>query len=45
MDGFTIRRMGDQPTKIRVVMYLEHFPEQYKVVPDLGEFLNHCDVP
>ena len=44
MDGFTIRRTGDQPTKIRVVMYLEHFPEQYKVVPELGEFLNHCDV-
>lgn len=39
MDGFTIRRTGDQPTKIRVVMYLEHFPEQYKVVPELGNIL------
>ncbi|EDR09451.1 uncharacterized protein LACBIDRAFT_319065 [Laccaria bicolor S238N-H82] len=29
MDGFTIRRTGDQPTKIRVVMY----------VPELGNIL------
>lgn len=37
MDGFTVRRTGDVPTKIRVMIYLEHFPEQYKVRPELGE--------
>jgi len=39
LDGFTIRRTGDQPTKIRVVMHLEHFPEQYKVQPELANIL------
>lgn len=36
MDGFTIRRTGDVPTKIRIVLYLEHFPQQFKVAPELG---------
>ena len=36
LDGFTIRRKGDAVTKVRVVMYLEQQPEQYKVHPDLG---------
>jgi SWI/SNF-related matrix-associated actin-dependent regulator of chromatin subfamily D len=39
MDGFTIRRTGDSPTKMRVLLYLEHFPEQYKVLPELGSIL------
>ncbi|PPQ81123.1 hypothetical protein CVT26_011233 [Gymnopilus dilepis] len=39
MDGFTIRRTGDAPTKIRIIMYLENFPEQYKVHPELGSVL------
>ncbi|KDR73958.1 hypothetical protein GALMADRAFT_250674 [Galerina marginata CBS 339.88] len=39
LDGFTVRRTGDAPTKIRVVMYLDHFPEQYKVLPELGSVL------
>ncbi|KAF4611499.1 hypothetical protein D9613_003669 [Agrocybe pediades] len=39
LDGFTIRRTGDTPTKIRVLMYLDHFPEQYKVLPELGSIL------
>jgi SWI/SNF-related matrix-associated actin-dependent regulator of chromatin subfamily D len=39
LDGFTVRRMGDQPTKIRIVMHLEHFPEQYRVQPELGNML------
>lgn len=36
LDGFTIRRTGDKPTKIRLVMYLQQQPQQYKVHPDLG---------
>ncbi|KAF8153953.1 SWI/SNF complex protein [Crassisporium funariophilum] len=39
LDGFTIRRTGDTPTKLRIVMYLDHFPEQYKVLPELGNIL------
>ncbi|PFH47618.1 hypothetical protein AMATHDRAFT_67415 [Amanita thiersii Skay4041] len=39
LDGFTVRRTGDSATRIRVVMYLEHFPEQYKVLPDLANVL------
>lgn len=36
LDGFTVRRKGDGPTKIRIVLHLEQQPEQYKVHPDLG---------
>ncbi|KAG5637443.1 hypothetical protein H0H81_004552 [Sphagnurus paluster] len=39
LDGFSVRRTGDAPTNLRVVMYLEHFPEQFKVVGDLGAVL------
>jgi len=39
LDGFTIKRTGDQPTKLRVVTYLEHFPEQYKILAELGAAL------
>ncbi|KAI0686141.1 SWI/SNF complex 60 kDa subunit [Earliella scabrosa] len=39
LDGFTIRRKGDAPTKIRIVMHLEQQPEQYRVHPDLGNIL------
>ncbi|KDQ52354.1 hypothetical protein JAAARDRAFT_162811 [Jaapia argillacea MUCL 33604] len=38
-DGFTIRRTGDTPTKVRVLMYLEHQPEQYKVKAELANVL------
>ncbi|KAK7031327.1 SWI/SNF and RSC complexes subunit ssr3 [Favolaschia claudopus] len=39
LDGFTIRRKGDAPTKVRLVMYLEHYPEQFRVMPELGNLL------
>lgn len=39
LDGFTIRRKGDTPTKIRVLLYLDQQPEQYKIHPDLGNLL------
>ncbi|KAH9936917.1 SWI/SNF complex 60 kDa subunit [Amylocystis lapponica] len=39
LDGFTIRRKGDTPTKIRVILHLEQSPEQYKVHPELGNIL------
>ncbi|KAH0834162.1 SWI/SNF complex 60 kDa subunit [Lanmaoa asiatica] len=37
LDGFTVRRTGDQPTRVRILMHLEQTPEQYKVSPDLGK--------
>ena len=39
MDGFTIRRKGDATTKMRIMLYLEQQPEQYKLHADLGRFL------
>ncbi|KAL0566173.1 SWI/SNF and RSC complex subunit Ssr3 [Marasmius crinis-equi] len=37
MDGSTVRRTGhDTPTNIRIVLYLDHYPEQYKVSPELA---------
>ncbi|EPQ55665.1 hypothetical protein GLOTRDRAFT_138501 [Gloeophyllum trabeum ATCC 11539] len=39
LDGFTIRRTGDKPVKLRILMYLEHQPEQFKVAPELGNVL------
>ncbi|KAF7309650.1 SWI/SNF and RSC complex subunit [Mycena indigotica] len=39
LDGFTVRRTGDMPTKVRVIINLEQFPEQYRVVPELGNIL------
>jgi len=39
LDGFTVRRTGDVPTKVRIVMYLNHHPEQFKVSPELGNVL------
>ncbi|TFY76960.1 hypothetical protein EWM64_g7050 [Hericium alpestre] len=39
LDGFTVRRTGDTPTKVRIILHLEHHPEQYKVHPELGNIL------
>ncbi|KAF9265064.1 SWI/SNF complex 60 kDa subunit [Marasmius fiardii PR-910] len=39
MDGFTVRRTGDTPTTMRVVIYLDHYPEHFKVAPELGNIL------
>ncbi|THV05288.1 SWI/SNF complex 60 kDa subunit [Dendrothele bispora CBS 962.96] len=39
LDGFTVRRSGDAPTGIRVLIYLDHYPEQFGVAPELGDIL------
>ena len=36
MDGFTLRKTGDAPARIRIILYLNHQPSQYKLHPDLG---------
>ncbi|KAJ7432954.1 hypothetical protein B0H11DRAFT_2259901 [Mycena galericulata] len=38
-DGFTIRRKGDALTTVHLIMYLEHYPQQYRVIPELGNIL------
>ncbi|PAV15930.1 SWI SNF complex 60 kDa subunit [Pyrrhoderma noxium] len=40
IDGFTVRRTGDLPTKVRVAIFLDHYPDQFKVHPDLGSILD-----
>jgi len=39
LDGFTIRRTGDIPTKVRLVLHLQQYPEQFRVLPELGNIL------
>ncbi|EAU87711.1 SWI/SNF complex 60 kDa subunit, partial [Coprinopsis cinerea okayama7 len=39
LDGFTVRRTGDVPTKIRVILHLEHYPEHFKLAPELADVL------
>ncbi|KAH9953605.1 SWI/SNF complex subunit [Russula dissimulans] len=39
LDGFTIRRMGDTPTKARLILHLQQYPEQFRVLPELGNVL------
>ena len=40
LDGFTVRRTGDTPTKVRIMIYLEHYPDNFKVQPALGSILD-----
>ncbi|KAI0276765.1 hypothetical protein BC826DRAFT_976739, partial [Russula brevipes] len=35
LDGFTIRRTGDTPAKVRLVLNLQQYPEQFRVAPEL----------
>ena len=42
LDGFTIRRKGDAPTKVHTVIYLDQQPEQFKLHADLGAFSPPC---
>ncbi|KZT25067.1 SWI/SNF complex protein [Neolentinus lepideus HHB14362 ss-1] len=39
LDGFTVRRTGDKPVKIRILIYIEHQPEQHKIKPELASAL------
>ncbi|KAH9980570.1 SWI/SNF complex subunit [Russula compacta] len=39
LDGFTIRRTGDTPTKVRLILHLQQYPEQFRVAPELGNIL------
>jgi len=39
LDGFTIRRTGDTPTKVRLILHLQQYPEQFRVLPELGNVL------
>ncbi|TFK97535.1 SWI/SNF complex 60 kDa subunit [Pterulicium gracile] len=39
LDGFTVRRTGDNLTNVRVVLYLDHQPPQFKVHPELANVI------
>jgi SWI/SNF-related matrix-associated actin-dependent regulator of chromatin subfamily D len=39
LDGFTVRRTGDAPTNIRVVLYLEHQPPVFRIQSELADIL------
>ncbi|VDB86612.1 unnamed protein product [Peniophora sp. CBMAI 1063] len=39
LDGFTIRRMGDRPTNMRIMLYLDHHPELFKVNQELAALI------
>lgn len=45
LDGFTIRRTGDVLTKIRLILFLDHMPEQFKVAPELGHIILRPTLP
>jgi len=40
IDGFNLRRTGDRPIDLRIVMAIEHQPDQYKLSPMLSSLLN-----
>lgn len=39
-DGFEIRRRGDEPVEVRILMALDGQPERYKVSPQLAKLLH-----
>ncbi|KAK5575320.1 hypothetical protein RB653_010578 [Dictyostelium firmibasis] len=43
-DGFEIKRNGNQEVDIKILMYLDHVPQKYKVLGGLSQLLNiHTD--
>ena len=39
LDGFNVRRTGDSQVKIRVIIHLDQYPEQFKVDPELSSII------
>ncbi|EGC30910.1 hypothetical protein DICPUDRAFT_83174 [Dictyostelium purpureum] len=43
-DGFEIKRNGNQELDVKILMYLDHVPQKYKVLGGLSQLLNiHTD--
>lgn len=40
LDGFEIKRKGNVPTKVKIVLYPAYTPERYSLSPELGSLLD-----
>lgn len=40
LDGFEIKRKGDMPTKVKIVLYPAYTPERYSLAPELANLLD-----
>lgn len=38
-DGFEIKRRGDQPVEVRVILHLDQYPDRFKVLAPLSELI------
>lgn len=39
LDGFEIKRRGDQPLDCRIIIHLDQYPEKFKVLPPLCDMI------
>ncbi|KAJ9098493.1 hypothetical protein QFC19_006361 [Naganishia cerealis] len=39
VDGFEIKRRGDQPVDCRIIIHLDQYPEKFKVLPPLCDLI------
>lgn len=39
LDGFEIKRRGDQPVDCRIIIHLDQYPEKFKVLPPLCDLI------
>ncbi|GHJ86730.1 hypothetical protein NliqN6_3132 [Naganishia liquefaciens] len=39
LDGFEIKRRGDQPIDCRIIMHLDQYPDKFKVLPPLCDMI------
>ncbi|RKO90599.1 SWI/SNF and RSC complex subunit Ssr3, partial [Blyttiomyces helicus] len=43
-DGFEVKRRGDADVNVKVLLYLDHTPEKFKLAPELAKLLDvHTD--
>ncbi|KAF9971687.1 SWI SNF, matrix associated, actin dependent regulator of chromatin, sub d, member 1 [Actinomortierella ambigua] len=39
VDGFEIKRHGDENVKVKIILHIDHTPERFKLSPELAEVL------
>ena len=40
LDGFSVTRPGDQNTRLRIMLHLNHYPERVKLTPEFANLLS-----